>query len=284
MTLREIADELYGVPAAAFTAARAAAAAGTGDKRLAEQILRLRKPSAAAAAVNRLAREEPELIEALLAVGERMRAAVGSGDRAEIRALTGERRRLLQKAVDRTGGSAAVHRTVEETLQATAIDPAAAAAVRSGLLLRALASTGLDPVELSDAMALPVGPDAHPLARPQTTQTPEAPHSPEPNTAPGVTAARRRERKRRIRVAETALERSRSAAEALDAELAEEVDHRTALEVERDDLTRRLEHTRDELAEARATERELRSRISRAHSAVRAGERELRTAREQPES
>ncbi|GAB3583765.1 hypothetical protein GCM10027406_28970 [Leifsonia lichenia] len=284
MDLREVADELYALPAAEFTASRNAAA-GRAGKPLAAEIRGLRKPSASAAAVNALVREHPDVVDAILEVGDRMREAFAERDRAAIRELTGERQRLLQKATRTAGAaSAAVLREVEDTLQAAVIDAAAAAAVRSGLLVRSLESTGVDQVDVSDAVALPVDVDAPPPARaPRTATSPSATPSKRGAASaaePAESASERRERERRIRTAEKALERARTDADALDDELDGEVDRRTDLEAERDALARRLERTQDELAESRAAERELRRRITQAQSALRDAEKALRAARD----
>lgn len=277
MDLREVAGELYAAAPAEFVERRSAAAA-EADRDLAKEIRAFRKPTASAAAINALVREHPDTVEDVLEIGDRMRAAFADRDRAAIRELTRDRQRLLQKATRGLGLSAAVEREVEETLQAAVVDPAAAAAVRSGMLLRALESTGVDQVDVSDAVALPVDVDASPPERPararkavdETLDVPER-----------ESASERRERQRRLRTAEKAVERARAETDGLDDELDTEVDRRSDLEAERDTLQRRLERTTEELAESRATERDLRKRISAAHSALRAAERDLRAAQDE---
>ncbi|WP_313542501.1 hypothetical protein [Leifsonia aquatica] len=277
MDLREVAGELYAAAPAEFVERRSAAAAGA-DRDLAKEIRAFRKPTASAAAINALVREHPDTVEDVLEIGDRMRAAFADRDRAAIRELTRDRQRLLQKATRGLGLSAAVEREVEETLQAAVVDPAAAAAVRSGMLLRALESTGVDQVDVSDAVALPVDVDAPPPERPARArkavgETPDVPES--------ESASERRERQRRLRTAEKAVERARAETDGLDDELDTEVDRRSDLEAERDTLQRRLERTTEELAESRAAERDLRKRISAAHTALRAAERELRAAQDE---
>jgi hypothetical protein len=284
MGLREVADELYATAPADFTASRNAAAGRADDKTLAKEIRALRKPSASAAAVNALVRENPELVDSILEVGDRMRDAFAARNRDSIRSLAGDRQRLLQTAVRSVGGvSPAVQREVEETLQAAVIDASAAAAVRSGLLVRALESTGVDEVDVADAVALPIDPAAP--ARPTVAPRRRSPSGDRATKGrPGAaepaeneeSAAERRERERRIRNAEKALERARTAAEALDDELDDEVDRRNDLEAEREELSRRLDRAQDELTESRAAERELRRRITQAQSALRDAEKALR--------
>ena len=290
MDLRDVAGELYSVAPGDFIARRNAAAA-QADRSTAKQIKTLRKPSASAAAINALTREHPDLVGDVLEIGSRMRDAFASRDRAEIRALTQERQRLLQRATDGLDLSPAVQREVEETLQAAVIDPAAAAAVRSGMLVRALESTGLEQVDVSDAVALPIDIEDFPAPRPgrrkarsggggnEDAGAAEADDEP---ASEGHTESpsERRERQRRIRAAEKAVARAREDAEALDDELDETVDHRGDLEAERDSLQRRLQRITDDLSETRAAERELRSRISDAQRAVREAEKALRDARD----
>jgi hypothetical protein len=296
MDLRDVAGELYAAAPADFIAKRNAAAA-QADRPIAKQIKTLRKPSASAAAINALVREHPDLIGDVLDIGSRMRDAFASRDRAEIRALTQERQRLLQRATDGLDLSPAVQREVEETLQAAVIDPAAAAAVRSGMLVRALESTGLEQVDVSDAVALPVEVEDFPTPAPRRKKAAEAPRrrrddaagteaepdeseteaeQPEPVESP----SERRERQRRIRAAEKDVERAKADAEAIEDELDDTVDRRGDLEAERDRLQRTLQRVADDLTETRASERSLRTRLTDAQRAVREAERALRDARD----
>ncbi|GAA4138995.1 hypothetical protein [Leifsonia shinshuensis] len=306
MDLREVAADLYGVDPAEFVAARSAAAAGA-DRELRNSIKTLKKPTASAAAVNGLTRRDPELVERILELGDRMRDAFAARDRDAIRDLTRERQRLLQRALRDLGTSAAVGREVEETLQAAVIDPAAAAAVRSGMLVRALESTGVESVDVTDAIALPLDADAlAALAQRDTEPIVTATQAPRPADRSGTKTARtpggeksareaagaqtepekkenasdRRERERTVRAAERALERARADAEALDDELDAEVDRRADLEAERDALERRIQRTEAELADAKAAERALRRRIPELQRAVRDAERALDEARD----
>jgi hypothetical protein len=284
MDLRDVAGELYAAAPGDFIAKRNAAAAGA-DRPTAKQIKALRKPSASAAAINALVRDQPDLVGDVLDIGARMRDAFASRDRAEIRSLTQERQRLLQRATDGLDLSPAVQREVEETLQAAVIDPAAAAAVRSGMLVRALESTGLEQVDVSDAVALPVEIDDFPAPRPGRKKAARAAESVDASETEAVAAepvespSERRERQRRVRAAEKAVERARADADAVDDELDDTVDRRGDLEAERDRLQRKLQRVMDDLTETRASEKELRSRLSEAQRAVREAERELRDAR-----
>lgn len=289
MDLRDVAADLYGVAPADFVAARAAAASDA-ERELRAGIKALRKPTASAAAVNALTRRDPALIDRLLALGDRMRDAFAARDRDAIREATRQRQLLLQTALRSLDASPAVGREVEETLQAAVIDPAAAAAVRSGMLLRSLESTGVESVDISDAVAVPLD-KSELAARPRVpagaagARTPQASDAREVDERQGrepepeESASERRERQRAVRAAERTLERARSEAVALDDELDEEVDRRAGLEAERASLDRRLQRTEAELSESKAAERALRKRIPELQRAVRDAERALEEAR-----
>src|SRR4051794_10486573 len=71
-------DRLYDLPLSEFTSERNALAAelrASGDHEAAALVKALRKPAAAAWAVNQLVRAEPDLVEALLGAGGELRQA-----------------------------------------------------------------------------------------------------------------------------------------------------------------------------------------------------------------
>ena len=156
------ADELYRRAPEEFTAARDAVARARraeGDRDGAAALRALRRPSVAAWLVNRLAQDEPELLGSLLDLGPELASAQSGGDAAALRALGAQRRELVDAvtatAVARAGRtvSAAVRTEVQSTLDAALSDPASAAAVRSGRLVRALSYAGLGEVDLDGAVA-----------------------------------------------------------------------------------------------------------------------------------
>lgn len=132
-----------------------------GDQQGATAIGRLRKPSTAAWAVNLLARQEPELVGELVALGVRMRTAQSSLDTATLTSLRPERDRVVAgvvaaaaRVVAETGRtlSAAVQDEVRGTVVAALADDQASAAVTSGQLTRALSYSGFGEVDLSEAV------------------------------------------------------------------------------------------------------------------------------------
>jgi hypothetical protein len=170
--LAGIAGRLYGLPFDDFVAARTAAAKEVADevpvtqeqRSLAAEVRSLPKPSVGAWAVNMLAALRPDTLRELAELGQSMRAAQSALDVAELRRLGQERRQLLNTAVKTARAVAqqqgrkisdAVAAEVEQTLRAATADEGAAAAVRSGRLLRTLSADGVDIVDLAGAVAVP---------------------------------------------------------------------------------------------------------------------------------
>lgn len=170
MDLVDEAAALYALPLDQFTAARNAAAkqaTQAGDKELAATLRKLPKPASAAWLVNLLVSRRRDEVEQVLELGASLQAAQASLDRAQLNALGQQRQRLLA-AVARQSLEAAAEvgldvgpaalPDVEQTLRAALADPAAAAAVLTGRLVRALEATGWDPVDLAGAVAGPFDP------------------------------------------------------------------------------------------------------------------------------
>ena len=167
MGLAAVADRLYGLTPAEFTDARnaeASAARSAGDPGLAAEIRGLRKPSTAAWLVNTLVRRFGGEIDELLAIGAELRSAQRALAGDDLRRLSRERHDLIGALIARLGRLAtelghrlteAVRREIAATLDAAVVDEAAAVAVRSGRLVRALAAAGFDPVDLAGAVAAP---------------------------------------------------------------------------------------------------------------------------------
>ena len=189
--LLAVAEQLYAGPAEAFTEARNAAAkeaTGRGDKPLAAEIKAMRKPSVAAWAVNLLVRRESEQIDSVLALAESLRAAAAALDGDELRALTRQRRQLttaLASAARSHAREAGVRLTgavvdqVEAMLTAAMLDPVAAQVVRTGRVVTAFSSTGVDELDVAGVLAVPDALDVQATAAPD-----EAPAPPELHVVP----------------------------------------------------------------------------------------------------
>jgi hypothetical protein len=274
--LPQVALELYGLVPAEFTAARTALSkeAHGQDAALAKAIKVLPKPSTAAAVVNQLVRRRSDDIERLFELGAELRAAQHDLDRQQMQRL-GRARQQLVAAVAQDGRavaedlgftvSASALAEVEQTLQAALADPDGEAAVRTGYLTRALASTGLEPVDLSDAVAIPPAegrPSAPALKNPAPKNSAVSTGTSARQAAAGRRAAdARRETaaRRTVDARRAADEASRRSGEA-ETRLAE-LDHRI------DDLLPRRNRLEDELTD-------LERRAAVARSSIAALERE----------
>ena len=130
-------DKLYGVPLDEFVHDRdelAKRLRREGEREAAEQVKKLRKPSAGAWALNQAVRRRRKETDALLAAGERLRAAheslMSGGDQAELRDAMREERGLASGLADcaeaiasETGKSGpALRERVRSTLHAAALD------------------------------------------------------------------------------------------------------------------------------------------------------------------
>jgi DNA repair exonuclease SbcCD ATPase subunit len=162
--LVRIADELYAVSLAEFTPARDARAKELKGTDLAAPVKKLRKPSMAAWVVNLLVRRDAEQVDQVLTVGAALRAAAAAMSGDELRELTRQRRQVTAAVTTRARQLAreeghrvteAVADQVEATLTAAMVDERCAAAVRSGLLVTALSTTGVDEVDAEAAVAVP---------------------------------------------------------------------------------------------------------------------------------
>ncbi|GAA2225252.1 hypothetical protein N1031_04720 [Herbiconiux moechotypicola] len=164
--LATVARELHASAPAAFVAARTARAKqaqAEGERDLAARIRALTKPSSAAWAVNALDSEQPELVERVVELGSALRAASTERDAARLRELAQARQALLAELAREARAVAEAFEVplsdaavgeLQQSFQAAMVDPRAANAVRSGMLVRAIASDGLGPVDLEGAVAV----------------------------------------------------------------------------------------------------------------------------------
>ena len=156
----EIADELYGLAPEDFTSARDAAARAATDPAASKAIKALRKPTAAAHAVNVLVRDRSADVDELIALGEQLRTAMAGGD-GDVRELTEQRRALVSDLAAQAPAS--VQADVAATLEAATADPELAAAVRSGRLVKPLHYAGFGALpDVTEAVAMPVRRKAKP--------------------------------------------------------------------------------------------------------------------------
>src|SRR3954454_7989137 len=152
-------DRLYELALDEFTPARDALAKelrATGDREEADAVKRLRKPSVAAWALNRVRREHPDESEALLEAGDRLRESqeglLSGGDRDAFQEAVAEERRLVGELAElaareladaRRALSAAVEEKLRATLHAVAVDDEAREAFDAGRLVSDHEASGL---------------------------------------------------------------------------------------------------------------------------------------------
>ena len=198
--LSGIADELYALAPAEFTAVRNTRATGArsdGHTDLAKAIAALARPAAAAWVVNMLVRRHREEVDKVLDLGAELREAQAGLDRAALTRLMQQRRHLVSSATKLADDLArslghpinpATITDVRLTLQAAMADADAAGALRTGRLLRALGSVGFDPVDLAGAVAIPVPGGGAPAtsAKPHKASDPGA----DPHDAAALDATR----------------------------------------------------------------------------------------------
>lgn len=160
MDVEEVADELYGLDPSVFVAARTgrvAQAKARKDRDAARALAALRKPTTVGWLVNLLARESPDDVSAVLALGDALRQAQRRLDPTALRELSDQRQRVVRALAERAGrlaaergrvvGEAAL-REVAQTLHAAMADPDLARTVERGRVLCAARYSGFGPAVL----------------------------------------------------------------------------------------------------------------------------------------
>lgn len=284
MDLSEIAQDLYAVPPREFIAARKEsvdAARASGELVLSKAIGELRKPSAAAAVVNLLARHDEELLQEVADLGEELREAQENGDGKRLRALNEERKALLRRVAAASAEladdhdvsfSPAVAGGVEETIKAALADAEAAKAVQAGILVAALSGAGMGFIDLSDSVALPDFELKARETRPKERRLKVVPDLPDPRTT-------------RLEAAKEAADEARKEAEEAEAELARSerardsnAATRARLHEQIDELKAELAELQDEAAQADEVVRDLERAVVQATKARDAAAKELTRA------
>jgi DNA repair exonuclease SbcCD ATPase subunit len=266
--VEEAADRLYGLPLEDFVRERDAAAKALRaekDRDAAKQVGALAKPSAAAWAVNAIAREQPKLRDELLAAGDALRdaqdeAVAGKGGKA-LRDATARQRKAIDAILTAAGelqpggkslGRAALDR-LRQTLQAAAGDDALRTALERGRLVRDAEGGGAWPFGGGDDE-----PEPEPKPKPGK-RTASKPRRDDRDEA--QRAAREREAAERRKEIEARLGEARAERRARERELA-----RAEREAER--AAQRLDQAQEALDEARAAAEEAQSELTAAADAV----------------
>jgi chromosome segregation ATPase len=262
--LDEAVGELYALSPDDFTARRselAAEARENGDRPLATEIGKLRRPTIAAWLTNLMARERRDDLVRLQALATEMREAHRELDGSRIRELSAQRQAVLQDLTDtastlsdRKVGDSALQQ-VRETYDAAIADEGAEAAALSGQLTTALSYSGFGEVDLTEATALP-SPRRHlrvvgtPPASTGTATT-------KPSTTTGkADSAGSQRRAATIAAAEAAVADAEQAASEWAHEAMTASSGLDRAKREHEQATARIEQLEDELATARTAARE----------------------------
>jgi len=260
--LTDVESRLYGADLDAFVRERSAAAKelrAEGKRAEAAAAAKLPKPSVAAWIVNRVAREEPDLVGELLDAGARLREVqLGAGSAADLRAA-GEAQEAALRAVMRQAENVAAERgsattgtleRVRETLHAAAIDSDLAENVRRGVLAREQRAVGF-----------PAG-IAIPDERRRAAPAKRAPAKPAPERAKPKARSQPRDEvaAKRLERAAAAAQRAQETLASADAELAQS---RDAF----DGAARELDRARQALGDLERRADQLRRAVDRAEKA-----------------
>lgn len=277
-----LVDGLYGLDPNDFVAARndlVKRLKKEGDKALAAEVAKLKRPTPAAWAVNQLGRRHRHDLEELVRLGEALRdaqdRALAGDDPGDMRQAGRARRDAVARLADHAdrllvgrGGAAGAHAgEVTSTLEAASLDAEAGAAVLAGRL-----STELEPPSGFGLFDLTVAPAPRPKAKPEPApaEPPPADERARRKAEEAVDEARHRWEERTAQ-AKAAVERvatGRHAVQEAEAEIAR-------LEDALSDAQRRLRAAaRDaELAEDAASRAE--DAVAKAGELLRAAERRL---------
>ena len=289
VALLKVADELYSLPLAEFTPARDARAkelkAG-GSADLAQQVRALKKPSTAAWVVDLLVRRDQ--VEQVLNVGAALREAQAAMSAGELRTLTKQRRQVTAAVTQQARRIAAdeglrvtesVAEQVEATLTAAMVDADCGRAVRSGLLVAPLATTGVEPLDpdvLARSLAVPAA-----LGFTATRREAPTPGPPDLHVVPDPDAEAKARAAAEERLA--AAEEEYDAAHAAHAEAVAEVERLSArslqLQAELDELRRKVADLEEELDEIDEEQSEAEDERDEASAALRTATADRDSAR-----
>ena len=242
--LEEHLDRIYGGEPADFTRARdelAKSLKERGDDRAAA-VKQLRRPTQAAAAINRLALTHESEIGRLLEAGAELRRVqeqLGEPDAGErLKAASAEQRdaidAVLAIAADELGVSGATLDRISETLHGTASDEALAETVRAGRVEREGQATGLG------------GPVVVP-----TSAGARKPKRNEKRRSDGPSARERKRAERAVEKAESKLETAEEAETEARARVRSAEEDLKAARATHDGSEKTLERARKAAAEAR---------------------------------
>ncbi len=290
MDFEKAADALYAAPSADFIARRnelAKELKAAGDQLGSTRLKALRKPTVAAWLTNLLAREQPDEIDDLLALGDEFRAATADLDGERLRELTPKRHKLLDQLTKSAAGladregqkvSADVGQKLRETLDAALVDPAAGEAVQEARLSSALRHVGFGVVdETGEPSTVTALTDERRQRAQDRRRAKGAAAEPEPEPEPdGETAAAKAKREKAEREEE---EREAAEKAAAKKEFEDAVKAAEAAEAAVAELDTQLTEARDALIEAQEKVHRIGEELDEARKAAREAQKESRDAR-----
>jgi hypothetical protein len=279
--LEEALDRLYGLPADEFTGARDALAKelrGAKRRDEADAIKARRRPTVPAAAINQLARREPELMEALIDAASELREIQdrlleGDAGRDELRAAADAERRAVAALVTAASKlddkpSEATLEKVRETLHAAAIDDDVRDAIASGRVEREA-----EPAGAWGAFPLSGAPLEAPAPARTKRKAAAKTREPEPERElVEVPTGAERAAERRARKRAEALERARTEDAAAQQELEEAEREAKAAHEVLEAAAARAEEARAAVVDAESAEDEARSEAQRTLRALKRAE------------
>jgi hypothetical protein len=291
-----VADELYAATPEEFTALRddyAKAARDRGDRDAARQISALRKPTISAWLINQLVRSHPDDIEALLELGAGLREAQASLQGDELRALSQQRRQVINGLVRQALQLAVTQgrpvneqasRDLAQTLEAALSDDDAAEQLRTARLTAPLVPTA----DFGSAR-----PTLHVVRNPPTqTAQPRPGGRGQPAAGPAISDAARQRNETLRRDAQAVVAETRATAKAAQRELMTLGTQRDAIDktadalnaqaaelrTQIDELTGQLNDVHDELVTVRKDQQRARTAMLDAERAARAAQRAAEVA------
>ena len=178
-------DPLYAMPAGEFVAARNALAKelkAAGDKEGGAAVAKLRRPTSTAWALNQIARQQADVLEAALAAKSDLRAVTqgtGRGEDVDLRAATAADREATRAVIAAArellgGDDAGLANRVTGTLLAAVLDDRIGEVVRAGRLSAEQDASGFSLADADEGDLAPVIRLADRAARKAAKPDPEA--------------------------------------------------------------------------------------------------------------
>ena len=257
-------DALYAGELEDFVATRDALAKELrvgGDRAGAAEVKKLAKPTRAAWAVNRIVRERPEEVRALVAAGEALAGAqeqlLDGADAGVLRGAAEAARRLVDALAAEAPVDGPAKDKVRATLHAATVDPDVRAEVAAGRVVKEHSASGFGGLDALIAAGRGAEAKAKPAGAKRKTAKGKAKAAPPEREPPGPDPREVRRRRDTLRRAleaeadaESAVDGARRALEQVEATLA-------ARRLDLEEAERALSHTHDRRARAETAAAEL---------------------------